>query len=197
MHIALFGASFDPPHMAHRIITEQLLDQKLVDQVWLVPVKEHPFGKDMTQSGDRLAMVKFMLEKIARPKTVFIDEYELTQDKPSYSFDTLEAMSRKFPEHTFSWVIGTDNLKSFAKWHEAHKLLEKYTVFVYPRAGSDSEPLLPGMKRIEHVPEINISSTDIRQKVKQGESITGLVELEVAQYIKEKELYVYRSTTTH
>jgi len=189
MHIALFGASFDPPHAAHKKIVEQLLEQHLVDQVWLVPVKDHPFGKTLSDEKHRLAMVKLLEEAIDKPTKTRIEEYELHQDLPSYSFQTLTVLSAKYPEDTFSWVIGTDNLAHFHEWHEAQKLLEKFTVYVYPREGSDHESLLPGMKLIMNVPEVTVSSTDIRKKVLDGNSIAGLVEPSIAKYIKENGLY--------
>ncbi len=189
MHIALFGASFDPPHTAHKVIAEQLLDQQLADQVWLVPVKQHPFGKVMSLAKHRLEMVKLMMVAMGRPDTVLINEYELMKDTPSYSFNTLQAMTQKFPEHTFSWVIGSDNLAHFPEWSEAEKLLSLFTVYVYPRKGFSTDHLLPGMRLITDVKEVEISSTSIRDMVKMGKDITGLVEPQVAQYIKENELY--------
>jgi len=190
MHIALFGASFNPPHTAHRIITEQLLDQGLVDQVWLVPVKQHPFGKKILDQQQRLQMVMQMVWAINRPNTVLIEAYELNQAKPSYSFVTLTAMAKKFPNHTFSWVIGSDNLSHFPEWYEAQQLLKQFSVYVYPRKGSATDQLLPGMKLITGVSEIDISSTEIRSRIKRGQDITSLVDPEIAQYIKENELYV-------
>ncbi|CAN5310229.1 nicotinate-nucleotide adenylyltransferase [soil metagenome] len=190
MHIALFGASFDPPHIAHKLITETLINQKLADEVWLVPVKDHPFGKNLSDEKIRLAMLKLMVETISIPDKVRIEEFELEQDQPSYSFQTLSVLSQKYPEHTFSWVIGSDNLAHFSEWFQVKQLLEKFTVYVYPREGSEHDQLLAGMTLIANVPEVAVSSTLIRENIREGVSIDGLVEPNVAQYIKENGLYV-------
>ncbi len=189
MQIALFGASFNPPHTAHRIITEQMLDQKLVDQIWFMPVKEHPFGKKLVPEKDRLAMVTMMAAAINRPTQVFINEFELQKNHLSISYITLTELAKQFPEHTFSWVIGSDNVADFPKWDNYQEMLAKFPFFVYPRPGSNQVQLLPGMKWIANVPEVEISSTLIRQKIATGESLTGLVEPAVAKYIQEQQLY--------
>lgn len=189
MKIALFGASFDPPHLAHRTIAEQLLDQKIVDQVWLVPVKEHPFGKKLAPEEARLKMLEMMVTGMNRPTQVQINDYELRENHASISFITLTKLSQQFPEHIFSWVIGSDNVEHFAKWDSYQEMLRLFPFYVYPRKGSDQVQLLPGMKWIEQVPEVDISSTLIREKVLAGESLLGLVEPDVASYIKANHFY--------
>lgn len=197
MQIALFGASFDPPHNAHRKIIEEVLRQKLADQVWLVPVKSHPFAKVLSPENDRLQMVELFCAALKMPEQVLVNTFELQQDAPSYSYDTLIAFSALHPEHTFSWIIGSDNLANFSRWHRADELLKQFTVYVYPRAGFSHDQLLPGMKLIANVPEMDLSSTFVREQVAAGKgeisTIAALVEPEVAQYIKRNGIYADKS----
>src|SRR5258708_37454252 len=108
MQIALRGASFDPPHLAHQQIAQYLREQKLVDEVRLVPAREHPFGKPLSPAAARLEMCQLLGVKI--------ETYELDQDELSYSYKTIQALAEKVPENSFQWVIGSDNLISFNKW---------------------------------------------------------------------------------
>lgn len=186
MHIALFGGSFDPPHQAHQIIAQYLLDQKIADEVWYVPVGEHHFAKKMSPAKNRVAM----LQGIINSSRIKIENYELNHSGISYSYGTLLAMSKKYPQHTFSWIIGSDNLASFHKWHEYKKLLAKFTVYVYPRQGFPFQPLYPGMVPLEGVKRMRTSSTIVREKIRTHLSIARLVDPKVAQYIKVHRLYI-------
>src|SRR5689334_22148241 len=108
MKICLFGGAFDPPHLGHQRIAAEIIAQNLADEVWFVPVKTHSFGKPMTDPQQRLAM----LQLIQLPHTK-IETYELEQTGVNYTFNTLEALAKRYPEHEFSWVIGSDNLEKF------------------------------------------------------------------------------------
>src|SRR5258708_653718 len=129
MEIALFGGTFDPPHQGHQFITQQIIERSIADTVWFVPVQNHPFHKTMSSAEDRVKMLELMMANLtaASPelkKNIRIERYELDHSAISYSFDTLTALSAKFPEHTFSWVIGSDNLEGFSKWHDYQELLK-------------------------------------------------------------------------
>jgi nicotinate-nucleotide adenylyltransferase len=191
MHIILFGGAFDPPHLGHSQITRYLLQQQIADQVWYLPVGVHDFLKDMTPVGNRLEMLKIILHEQHSQELdrVKIEDCELHRDGVSHSFDTLEELSQLYPQHQFSFVIGSDNLPDFHRWYSYQQMLEKYKFYVYPRSGFDFKPFYPEMVKLENVQEVAISSTDIRHKVKQGEVINGLVSQKVEKYIKERELY--------
>jgi nicotinate-nucleotide adenylyltransferase len=197
MQIALFGGSFDPPHLAHHQVVLEMLRQQLVDEVWYVPAKKHPFGKEMSSDDHRLKMVQLMLADEQGLTTeikklhhhIRIETYELDHPSISYSLNTLDYFSQTQPQHTFSWVIGSDNVASFAKWHHYQELLKKYQVWVYPRAHYAMEPLLKGMTPLKDMHKVDISSTEIRQRVRTGESIKGLVSPSVAEYLSLAGLY--------
>jgi nicotinate-nucleotide adenylyltransferase len=185
MHISLFGGAFDPPHIGHQEVVRYVLKEKITDEVWFVPVKQHPFGKTVEVNGHRIEMLKLILEPKMR-----VEMFELKNPGKSFSFDTLLSLSKTYPQHRFSWIIGTDNLSKFHLWEKYQELVEKFTVYVYPREGSEFKPLYDNMIPLKKAPLVQFSSTGIREMIKKGESITGLVDPKVAQYIKENNLYL-------
>ena len=188
MHIGLLGASFDPPHLGHVTVAEETLKAGIFDQVRWVPTKQHPLAKELTSVEHRLKMVELTLEDLDDARCI-LENCELERPEISYSFDTLEFLSRQEPEHTFSWIIGSDNLSSFHRWSRYQEILANYRVYVYPRPDYPMVNLLEGMVPLAEVPEIAISSTQVRRATQQGASIDGLVVPAVAQYITAHELY--------
>jgi nicotinate-nucleotide adenylyltransferase len=184
MHIALFGGAFDPPHLGHQQVASSLLANQICDEVWFVPVKQHPFGKEVHTNGHREKMLSLILEPKMR-----VEDYELHHPGKSYSFQTLEALSKGYPQHRFSWVIGTDNLQQFHLWQNFHELLQKYRVYVYPRQHFDFHPIYKGMIKLESLPQVMVSSTMVKEKLAGHQSISGLVDERVERYIKENHLY--------
>jgi nicotinate-nucleotide adenylyltransferase len=197
MQIALFGGSFDPPHQGHFQVALHLLEEKIAQEVWFIPTKKHPFGKQMLPDNDRVAMLENMIadnqpeliQKNILAASIKIDTYELHQDTPSYSYETLHHFASTYSDHAFSWVIGSDNVPSFPKWYHAEELLKEFPVLVYPRPGYGFDGLLSGMRPLQNLPTIDISSTDVRERVKSAEPINTLVSPGVAQYIQAHQLY--------
>jgi nicotinate-nucleotide adenylyltransferase len=185
MNIALFGGAFDPPHLGHEQVVAALLDNHIVDEVWYVPVRQHPFSKPLQATDQQRTE---MLQLLSRPSTR-IETYELASSEISYAYFTLQAMAQQHPAHTFSWVIGSDNLQAFHKWGFYESILEKFTVYVYPRAKFPMEPLYDGMVPLTSMPEVEISSTLIREKLIADQPVEGLVNAEVAAYIANHQLY--------
>lgn len=188
MKITLFGGAFDPPHCGHLRIAQELLRRSIADEVWFVPVKYHAFEKEMQSDEDRLAMISAMLEPRMRVET-----FELQQESTSYTYKTLSLLAGQHPEHIFSFVIGSDNLARFDTWDKLEHLVEEFRFYVYPRTGYPLTPLQKNMKVLEGVPEVDVSSTEVRADVQAGESITGLVPEIIEQYIQEHQLYVSNS----
>lgn len=184
MNISLFGGAFDPPHNGHITIASALLNLQYADEVWFLPVGNHAFNKNMSSPEHRIAMLRLILQD-----NMLIEMFELRQQTTNYTFQTLEALSVLHPEHTFSFVIGSDNLGTFDKWQQHTSLLKKYTVRVYPRKHFALQPLHENMVVLENVKEIEVSSTLVREKLKKGESISQLVPEDVAEYIQLHRLY--------
>ena len=191
MKIILFGGAFDPPHLGHQQITHYLLDEQIADEVWYVPAKTHPFAKPMSPAEHRLAMLKLIVDD---PR-IKIEMYEQEKEGISYSHETLDYLSAKYPQHTFSWIVGSDRLPDFYKWVDSQgrdylAMLSKYRFYVYPREGSPFEPFYKNMEPLKKAKEWTFSSTEVRQKVKSGEDIQGLVDPAVAAYIQKHHLYL-------
>lgn len=183
--IALFGGAFDPPHLGHAAIATYLLDRKIVDEVWWVPTGQHPFQKNMSAAYHRVAMLQLILGPKQR-----VERWEVEQQLPSYTVRTLEHFRTAQPDHTFYWVIGSDNLAEFDSWHGASEILAHHQVVVYPRQGFPlpTEPA-PGFILLEQAPLVTVASTQVRELVQGGGSISGLVDWRVAHYIKQEQLY--------
>ncbi|NCN45232.1 MAG: nicotinate (nicotinamide) nucleotide adenylyltransferase [Candidatus Pacebacteria bacterium CG10_big_fil_rev_8_21_14_0_10_36_11] len=191
MQIMLFGGAFDPPHLGHQYITKNILDQNIADQVWYVPAKNHPFAKNMSPAKDRLAMLQFLVAQDSRTR---IETYELDKEGVSYSYQTLKALSAKYPEHEFSWLIGSDNLAKFHLWGDGNGgdyriMLGKYKFYVYPRKNFSFSPLYDNMFPLKNMQEIEISSTLIRNQCLNDSTIDKLVDPAVVEYIKNNQLY--------
>ncbi len=188
MNIAIFGAAFDPPHLGHLMVANQVLMQGLADEVWLVPAKSHPFGKQLSLPEHRLAMLTAIQNNSTFATQIHIQTYELDQDQISYTYHTLQAFSQKYPEHKFSFVMGSDNLARFGEWG-GQAVLAQYPFWIYPRTDYALEPLLANMRVMTGVEAVDVSSTQVRQKVESGQSIDNLVLPEVKQYILIHNLY--------
>lgn len=187
----LFGGAFDPPHLGHHLISKNILDHGLADQVWLVPAKTHPFAKPLSNSKSRLEMLNLLIGDDDRMK---IETFELEKNGISYSHETLDALSEKYPEHEFSWVIGSDNLDQFHLWSDSkdrsyEEMLSKYIFYVYPRNKHDFSPLYDNMIPLKDMEEVIVSSTLVKEMLAKGEDISDLVKDEVIEYIKDNKLY--------
>jgi len=192
MHISLFGGAFDPPHLGHLQVITDLLLNKIADQVWLVPTGVHDFQKMMHSADDRLEMLELLISQlpINLQKQTRIESCELERPGISHTIDTLEYLSAKYPQHTFSFVIGSDNLDKFHLWHGYQRILEKYKVFVYPRANFPMKPFYQGMIALLNVKPIVVSSTEIKKRLKEELSVTDYLPNSILDFITHNKLYL-------
>ena len=184
MKICIFGGAFDPPHLGHTTIAQTLLKHKKCAEVWFLPVGEHAFEKKMSSAADRTAMLELVLEPQMK-----IERYELDRTELSITYETLQALAVAYPQHTFSFVIGSDNIERFTEWHHYQEMLAQFPFWVYPRQGFPLTGLLPGMIALTEAEPIAVSSTEVRAAVRTGKSLEGLVNEQVAEYIQTHQLY--------
>ena len=161
----IFGGSFNPIHNGHIALAKAVLEQCGLDEVWLMVSPQNPLKQEADLLADnlRLEMAQRALEGVHGIKAC---DYEFRLPKPSYTWNTLQHLSRDYPEHQFVLLIGGDNWAHFERWRHWKDILWHHDVIVYPRdeyQGTISVPLLL------------VSSTEIRQKIRAGESIKGLV----------------------
>lgn len=191
MNIGIYGGSFNPPHLGHLIVLEGVQDQLHFDRVLFIPAANPPHKSDpsLAPPSDRLEMTRLAIEGNA----VFqASDIEIKRDGRSYSIDTLDSLAAEHPGDKFSLIIGADNFLEFETWKSAQEILTKAEVVVMNRQGFSAQPgknEFVRLVRFVRVPNIGISSTDIRRRVKLGRSIRYLVPPSVENYIRRKGLY--------
>lgn len=183
-----FGGSFNPIHNGHIALAKSIMQMAGLDEVWLVVSPHNPLKdcRSLLPDADRLEMARIAA---SREKGLKACDYEFRLPKPSYTLTTLTAMAADYHDRQFVLIIGADNWKCFGKWHGSQEIVSKYEICVYPRRGCKiNEEALPDSVRLLHTPLYDISSTEIRQRLIEGGSITGLVPAGVEEYIKENNL---------
>lgn len=172
----IFGGSFNPIHNGHISLAQQLKEREGLDEVWLMvsPLNPLKHVDDLLDDEARLEMARKALEGV---EGIIVSDYEMHLPKPSYTWNTLQALSRDYPEREFVLMIGGDNWQLFDKWYRAADIKANYQIVVYTRTPGDE-----GF--------IDISSTEIRQRIREHRSIRRLVPPVVADIIKEKGYYV-------
>lgn len=188
-HIALYFGSFNPIHTGHLIIAESILLQKEIDKVWFVVSPQNPFKKSQGLLNETS---RFFLTQLAVENNEYFgaSNIEFSLPKPSYTIDTLTYLKEKHPTHTFSLLMGGDNLEHFEKWKNYETILENYKIYVYKRPNASNQNLLnhPNIIILE-VPMIEISSTLIRSRIQKKESIRYLVTDMVREEIEKSGFY--------
>jgi nicotinate-nucleotide adenylyltransferase len=191
MKVGLYFGTFNPMHVGHLIIASHMAEFTELDQVWLVVTPHNPLKKKSTLLEDyhRLQMVFLATEDYPNLKPSDV-EFRLPQ--PNYTVNTLAHLQEKFPTHEFSLIMGEDNLNSLHKWKNYEVLLQNHDIYVYPRIDMQSvDPEIEASARIHRVdaPVIEISSTFIRDSIKQGKNIKALLPTKVWDYIDHNIFY--------
>ena len=176
MRIGIFGGSFNPIHVGHISLARQLRQLAGLDEVWLMVSPQNPLKQGSNDLlDDRL---RYQLARIALhgEEGIKACDYELHLPKPSYTWNTLQHLRQDFPDNTFVLLIGGDNWQHFHRWYKADDIMREYQMVVYPRRGSDINPAtLPPSVRIVNTELIDVSSTDIRLRVKQRKPLEGTI----------------------
>lgn len=189
----LFG-SFDPPHMGHILLARYIKERQGLDEVWLVVTPENPFKKDrkLSPENHRLAMVRLAVQDI---EGLSASGVELDLPRPNYTVDTLDFMRERWPQHEFILIIGSDNLATLHQWKDATRLLGSTKVLVYPRPGleehlAQADMLYhPSVTLLPDAPQMAISSTGIRVRLRGWKPMDGLLDPKVLAYIRQNGLY--------
>ena len=184
MKIGLYFGSFNPVHNGHMMIANYLTEYSDLEQVWMVVSPQNPLkpAKGMLQDYHRFHLVELA---IGDYKKIKASKIEFDLPKPSYTIHTLAYLKEKFPQHQFALIMGADNLQTFHKWKNYELILEEHDLYVYPRVGSDGGDL-KSHARVHWVnaPMMEVSSTMIRQAIKDKKDITFFLPKAVADYIQ-------------
>lgn len=185
----LFFGSFNPIHVGHQIIASYMVNFTDLDEVWLVVSPQNPLKnkKGLSNMYDRLEMARLAALSADHIK---VSDIEFTLPQPSYTIDTLTFLHEKFPAREFVLIMGGDNLASLKKWKNYEVLLKNYSIYVYPRPGSDvSEWVDHPSITFTATPLMEISSTFIRKALQEHKSVQFLVPENVIQFMDSKNMY--------
>lgn len=190
MKVGLYFGSFNPPHLGHLAIAQAAIQHAGLDEVWLVVSPQNPFKTNdaLAPETDRLNMVKLICSPFENIKAC---DVEFGMPKPNYTYNTLQLLAEHY-NHAFQLIIGEDNWRVFHLWREHDRILEQYPLLVYGRRAAETD----STERAHHpnvhfIPGdyLDLSATEIRERVTQGKSISDYVDPAVADYIAAKGLY--------
>lgn len=191
MKVGLYFGTFNPIHVGHIIIANHVLENSDLDEVWMVVTPHNPLKKKSSLLEDyhRLQMIHLATETYEKLKPSDI-EFKLPQ--PNYTINTLVHLKEKFPKHQFSLIMGEDNLKSLHKWKNYELILQDYDIYVYPRISESEVPEEfvhhPRIHKV-NAPVIELSSTFIRNSIKEGKNIRPMLSEKVWEYIDHNLFY--------
>lgn len=189
--IGLMGGSFDPVHFGHLIAAQDAVEQHGLDQVVFVPAAQAPLrGDEVTHDGaDRLAMLRAATDWDAR---FSVSDHEIQRGGVSYTIDSVRHFQGQYPGARLFWIIGGDHVAKLARWHRIEELATMTEFIFLERPGHPARgtPAIPGLRlhRCDgHL--IEISSTELRERVRRGRSLDYFVPHKAIVYIEEKGLY--------
>lgn len=186
MNIALLGGRFDPPHNGHLHIAKYILEaDKNIDEVWLVPANTHPWRPIIASAEDRIYMTSLLANK-----NIKVTNIDIQRGGDTYTIDTVTQLQQERTD-TFFWVCGSDQLPDLKRWKKFTLLQQLIHFLVIPRQDNsyDMLPKNASLVTKNYIP-VAVSSSLIRDRIKQNLPITSLVPLVVEEYIKERKLYL-------
>ena len=182
--IGIFGGSFNPIHNGHIVLAKAFLEKENLNEVWFMVSPQNPFKVNQQLLADHLRL-ELVRKAIADNPHFRASDYEFQLPKPSYTWNTLQHLSHDYPTHRFTLLVGGDNGAAFDRWYHAEDILSSYKIVVYPRRGQEiDKSTLPTNVSLLQTPLIDVSSTDVRQRVEQGEDISKLVPEEILNDIQ-------------
>jgi len=202
VRIGLFGGTFDPPHHGHLLAASDAFEALALDRLIWIPAAEQPLkqGTQSASAADRLAMVRLLVGDDAR---FAVDPIEIERAGLSYTVETVEALRGRFPGDELVLLLGTDVLATFARWREPRRIASLARVALLHRAvhgGAVEKAAVVGAVRAvtgDDLPapvvldtrRVDVSSTEIRERARDGRSLHGYVPDAVARYVREHALY--------
>lgn len=197
--IGLFFGSFNPIHIGHLLIANHMVEYTDLKEIWFVVSPHNPHKKKASLLKDyhRLAIVNEAIEDNPKFKA---SDIEFTLPQPSYTVETLAHLKEKYPAHQFSLLMGEDNLRSFHKWKNYEVILKNNPIFIYPRVLTiqelESGKAIEPNKLLEHpnitlteAPIMKVSSSFIRNLIKEGKSTKYLMTEPARKYVEEMNFY--------
>lgn len=180
----IYGGSFNPIHNGHIAIARKMTELAGLDEVWLVVSPQNPLKErgDLLDDRLRLKMTRMALAPYPKLKA---SDFEFALPRPSYMWNTLQALSAAHPDREFTLLIGADNWEVFSRWYHHEDIIAHYPIAIYPRTGSPIDTsTLPPTVRLYDTGLYDISSTEVREKATHGEDVAQLVPAEIVEDVK-------------
>ncbi len=186
----IFSGSFNPIHMGHLMLAGYISAFTYVEEIWFVVTPHNPLKEKeyLLPDNIRLEMARLALEDYDNLK---VSDVEFRMPRPSYTIDTLNALTEEHPERRFTLIIGGDNWSLFEKWKDYEQIMERYQILIYPRPGEDVRIPRKLHKSVQLVnaPKVEISATFIRHAIGEGKDMRAFLPPKVYDYIKKNQLY--------
>lgn len=202
MKIGIFGGTFDPPHTGHLLAASDAFEALALDRLYWIPTAQQPLklGAQRASAGDRLAMVRLAVAGDARFE---VDAMEIERAGLSYTVDSLESLHSRHPSDDMVLLVGADVVSSFGQWRTPRRIGQLARIAVMQRTSDvgqvERDALVDALRAVtgRDVPaaevldtrRVDISSTEIRERVRNARALTGFVPDAVARYITERGLY--------
>ena len=187
--VGIYSGSFNPIHHGHVMLANYLVEFSDLDELWFVVTPQNPLKKkeDLLDDDERLKMVQLAIGDDPR---IRVSDIEMHLPTPSYTINTLTALGEQYPDCEFVFICGMDSLQNLKNWREYQKILDNYELLVFPREGYDGGELVnyPSVTVLK-TPILEISSTFIRQCVKEGRDVRHFMPEKAFLYMKENHFY--------
>ncbi len=196
--IGIMGGTFDPPHIGHLAMAEQVRTVMALDEIWFMPTGGITYKKNrgLSSPEERLAMTRLAVEG----KPYFsVNPIEAESGEPSYSYRTMEKLTKRYPDIDFVFIVGADSLDYMDVWREPERLFRCCTIAAVNRTGIQREQMEEKKQMLEEryqaritlvsMPAIDISSTWLREQIESGKVVKDYLEETVWEYIQKKRLY--------
>ena len=187
--VGIYSGSFNPIHHGHVMLANYLVEFSDLDALWFVVTPQNPLKKkdDLLDDDERLKMVQLAVGDDPR---FCVSDIEMHLPTPSYTINTLTKLSEQYPDCQFVFICGMDSLQNLKRWREYQKILDNYEILVFPREGYDGGELLdyPSVTVLK-TPVLEISSSFIRQCIKEGRDVRHFMPEKAFLYMKENHFY--------
>lgn len=196
--IGIMGGTFDPIHLAHIQMARCAMIQKKLDQVWFMPSKIPPHKKEQKVSDEQMrsALVRLAIQK---EEGFLFSDFELKRQETTYTARTLELLQSEYPKEQFYFILGGDSLFQFEHWYHPEEIMKRAVILAVGRDGVLEDKMqeqaaylsekFNGRVELVQMKELNISSSEIRQKIAEGKSVKEYLPHEVYEYILENHCY--------
>ncbi len=195
--ILIFGGCFNPPQNSHLSLAEQLINEyEEIEKIIFVPVNSKYQKIDLIENEHRYNMLKLICDKNEK---FDVSRIEIDSDRPLYTIETLKSFQKLYPENEISFIIGSDNLKELCTWNNSNELVKDFKIYVLERSYDDIKNIInsndflknnsSAFIKAKNTIVSNLSSTFIRDKIRNGKSVRYLTPDEVISYINNNNLY--------